>query len=75
MDYPYHSAELPQVPCVIFTTLQELQAVALMLHRMAFHSSGKVVPLNLDNRTAKLMYIMQVVKYLFFSRSASHIIM
>ena len=33
--------------------LQELQAVAIMLHRMAFCLSGKVVALNLDNRTAK----------------------
>ena len=33
--------------------LQELQAVAIMLHRMAFHLSGKVVALHLDNSTAK----------------------
>ena len=33
--------------------LQELQAVAVMLHRMAFHLSGKVVALHLDNSTAK----------------------
>ena len=29
----------------------ELQAVAMMLHRMAFHLSGKVVALHLDNST------------------------
>ena len=33
--------------------LQELQAVAIMFHRMAFHLSGKVVALHLDNSTAK----------------------
>ena len=32
--------------------LQELQAVAIMLHRMAFCLSGKVVALHLDNSTA-----------------------
>ena len=33
--------------------LHELQAVAVMLHRMAFHLSGKVVALHLDNSTTK----------------------
>ena len=33
--------------------LQELQAVVIMLCRMAFHLSGKVVVLHLDNSTAK----------------------
>ena len=33
--------------------LQELQAVAIMLCRMVFHLSGKVVALHLDNSTAK----------------------
>ena len=33
--------------------LQELQAVAVMLCRMAFYLSGKVVALHLDNSTAK----------------------
>ena len=32
--------------------LQEIQAIAMMLHRMAFHLSGKVVALHLDNSTA-----------------------
>ena len=32
--------------------LQELQAVAVMLHRMAFCLSGKVIALHLDNSTA-----------------------
>ena len=34
--------------------LQELQAVAIMLFRMAFCLSGKVVALHLDNSTAKV---------------------
>ena len=34
--------------------LQELQAVAIMLHRMVFHHFGKVVTLHLDNSTAKV---------------------
>ena len=34
--------------------LQELQAVAIMLHRMAFCLSGKVVALHLDNSNAKV---------------------
>ena len=33
--------------------LQELQAVVIMLCRMAFCLSGKMVPLHLDNSTAK----------------------
>ena len=33
--------------------LQDLQAVAMMLHRMAFHLSLKVVALHLDNSMAK----------------------
>ena len=33
--------------------LQELQAVSMMLHRMAFHISGKVAALHLNNSTAK----------------------
>ena len=39
--------------CRTHTALQELQAVAMMLCRMAFHISGKVVALHLDNSTAK----------------------
>ena len=33
--------------------LQELQAIAMMHGRMAFHLSGRVVALHLDNSTAK----------------------
>ena len=39
--------------CRAHIALQELQAVAMMLHRMAFHLCGKVVALHLDNSTAK----------------------
>ena len=39
--------------------LQELQAVAIMLCRMAFCLSGKVVALHLDNRTAKAYFCNQ----------------
>ena len=39
--------------CRAHITLQELQAVAMMLHRMVFYLSGKVVALHLDNSTAK----------------------
>ena len=45
--------------------LQELQAVAIMLCRMAFHLSGKVVALHLDNSTAKA-YVIKVVQCLLF---------
>ena len=39
--------------CRAFIALQELQAVAMMLHRNAICLSGKVVGLHLDNSTAK----------------------
>ena len=39
--------------CKTHIALQELQAVAIMLCRMAFHLSSKVVALYLDNSTAK----------------------
>ena len=39
--------------CRAHIALQELQAVAITLHRMAFLLSGKVVALPLDNNTAK----------------------
>ena len=34
-------------------SLQDYQAIAMMLHRMAFHLSGEVVTLHLDNSTEK----------------------
>ena len=39
--------------CWVHIALQELQAIAMMLHQMAFYLSGKVVALHLDNRTGK----------------------
>ena len=39
--------------CRAHIVLQELQAVAMMLHRMAFCLSSKVVALHLDNSMAK----------------------
>ena len=39
--------------CRAHIALQELQAAAVMLCRMAFHLSGKVVALHWDNSTAK----------------------
>ena len=39
--------------CRAHIDLQELQAIAMMLHRMAFCLSGKVVALHLDNSTVK----------------------
>ena len=39
--------------------LQEPQAVAVMLHRMAFYLSGKLVALLLDNGTAKAYFCNQ----------------
>ena len=38
--------------CRANITLLKLQAIAMMLHRMGFHLSGKVVALHLDNSTA-----------------------
>ena len=39
--------------CRTHIALQELQAITMMLHRMAFHLSVKVVALHLENSTAK----------------------
>ena len=39
--------------CRAYIALQELQAIAMMLCRMSFHLSGKVVALHLDNSMAK----------------------
>ena len=43
-------------------TFQELKGVLVMLHRMAFWLSGKVVALPLDNSTAKSYFCNQVVQ-------------
>ena len=39
--------------CRAHIALQELKAIAMMLCRMAFHLSGKMVALHLDNSTAE----------------------
>ena len=39
--------------CRAHIALQEFQAITMMLHRMAFCLTGKVVALHLDNNTAK----------------------
>ena len=52
--------------CRAHITLQQLQAIAMMLHRMAFHISGKVVALYLDNSTAKASLIIKMVHCLLF---------
>ena len=39
--------------CRAHITLQEIQAIVMMLHRMAFHLFGKVVAFHWDNSTAK----------------------
>ena len=39
--------------CKVQIALQELQTFALMLHKVTFWLSGKVVALHLDNNTAK----------------------
>ena len=43
-----------QVPCVgLILPCRSLKAITMMLHRMAFYLSGKVVALHLDDNTAK----------------------
>ena len=41
----------PGSMCKVHATLQDPQAVSLMLHKMAFRLSGKLVVLHLDNST------------------------
>ena len=52
--------------CRAHIALQELQAIAMMLHRMAFHLAGKVVALHLDNSMAKAYLCNQGVQCLLF---------
>ena len=47
--------------CNVPIAFQGLQAVALILHRMAFCLSGKVVALHMDKSTAKV-YVIKVVQ-------------
>ena len=57
------------------TALLELQSVALMLGKLVFHLSNKVVTPPLDNRTAKIYLCNQGgTACLFLSRLACHIL-
>ena len=61
--------------CRAHIALQELQAIAMMLHRMAFHLSGKLVTLHLDNSTEKAYLYNQLGKVSpFLSRLACWIL-
>ena len=52
--YLYQLVNLGQVPCVgLILPCRSFRPIAMMLHRMAFHLSGKAVALYLDNGTAK----------------------
>ena len=52
--------------CRPHIALQELQAVAMMLHRMAFHLSGKAVALHLGNSMANAYLCNQGGKSLLY---------
>ena len=60
-DFYFPSSGLPVSCCgmwygskhEVHITLQELQTVAFILHKMAFQLSNQVVALYLDNSTAK----------------------
>ena len=52
--------------CRTHIALQEVQAIAMMLYRMAFHLSGKVFAFLLDNNTVRLICVINVVQCLCF---------
>ena len=56
-----HSGTCSGLMCKVDIALSELQAVVLMLHKMTFQLSGKVVAIHLDNITAKAYYIIKIV--------------
>ena len=61
--------------CNIHTALQELQAAAIMLYRIAFQLSGKVLALHFDNSTANAYLGNQCgTPSLFLSWLAYHIL-
>ena len=66
LHYPYHSAEPGHVLCVMFIAIQEILAAVLVLHIMAFHSSGNVIALHLYNNTTKAYLFHKIGKYIFF---------
>ena len=52
--YLYQVVDAGQILCIgLILYCRSFRAIAMMLHRMAFHLSGKVVALHLDNSTAK----------------------
>ena len=57
----------------LHTALQELQADVLMLLRMAFHLSGKVVALHVDNSTVKVYLCHVCGPVTFFKITLPHI--
>ena len=74
LGYLYWLVVPGQVPlCRAHIALQELQAVAIMLHRMAFCLSGKVVVLHLDNSTARAYLCNHGTVSHFLSRLACQI--
>ena len=61
--------------CRAHIALQEIQAITMMLHKMAFCLSGKVVALHLDNSAAKAYLCCQGGTVSpFLSRLASQIL-
>ena len=59
----------------VHIALQELQAVVLLLHKMAFYLSGKVVTLHLHNSIAKAnLYNKNGTVFVFLSRPACYIL-
>ena len=52
--------------CRAHIALWELQGFGMMLHRLAFHFSGKVVALHLDNGLVKFIFVIKVVQCLLF---------
>ena len=61
--------------CKVNIALQEPQAVSLMLHRMVFHLTGKVVALHMDSNTAEAYLCNQGGRVsLSPSRMACHIL-
>ena len=61
--------------CKVHITLQELQAVAFMLHKMVIWHSSKVLALHLANKTATAYFCNQSgTAFLFLYRLAWHIL-
>ena len=67
LGYLFHLVESDQILHTIFLyiTLQELQAVAIMLHKMAFYVV-RWFALHFGYITVKFIYIIKLVEYLLF---------